>query len=193
MLEEHHGDINDGCDWALDYAASVKPDVFSWDCDGMGIGLRRQVSEAFEGKSTVLELFRGSNMVDRPDELFEGDDPGKTKTNRETFRNKRAQYYWCLRERCRKTYRAVVKGEWTDPASVISFSSRIRDIDLLRSEICAVPTKTNGVGLIQIATKAEMAAMRIASPNMADSVMMSLVAPAIDDDDGPIRRNLRRG
>ena len=193
VLEEHHGDINEGCDWALDYAASVKPDIFVWDCDGMGIGLRRQVSDAFAGKATTLELFRGSQSVDRPDDLFEQGEAGKTKTNKETFRNKRAQYYWYLRERCRKTYRAVTKQEYVNPTEIISFSSKITHLDLVRNEVCAVPTRANGVGLIQIATKTEMAALGIASPNMADAIMMSLITSVFSEDDaGPIRRNLRR-
>lgn len=174
--EEAHGDINEGGDWAADYAHAVKPDVFTWDCDGLGIGLKRQFDEAFAGKTTRLEQFRGSNAVDRPDERYEHDSgaPGNSKTNKETFRNKRAQYYWNLRDRCRNTFEAVVNGKYIDPTKIISFSSKIEALDLLRSEICTVPLKHNGVGLIQIASKVEMAALNIDSPNMADSVMMTL-------------------
>ena len=176
VQEEAHGDINEGGDWAADYAHAVKPDVFTWDCDGLGIGLKRQFSEAFQGKSTRLEQFRGSHTVDRPDERYEHGDreAGDTKTNRETFRNKRAQYYWNLRDRCRNTFEAVVQGKYLDPTSLISFSSKIESLDLLRSEVCSVPLKHNGVGLIQIATKQEMRSLGIDSPNMTDAVMMSL-------------------
>lgn len=197
VLEEEHGDINEGCDWATDYAASVKPDVFVWDCDGMGIGLRRQVSQAFAGKHTRLELFYGAAGVDNPDELYEQDDPNATfrtsKTNRETFRNRRAQYYWQLRDRCWKTYRAVTKNEMRDPTELISFSSHIKAMDLLRDEICHVPQKHNGAGLFQVMTKQEMATLGIASPNMADSVMMSLVVPNVQRKPRHVKRRIMRG
>ena len=175
-LEEQHGDINEGADWAAEFANDVKPDVFVWDCDGMGIGLRRQFNEAFNGKRTRLELFRGSVGVDRPEEMYEREEAGQTasKRNKETFRNKRAQYYWHLRDRCWHTYQAIEKKRYVDPARLISFSSKIEALDLLRNEVCQVPLRHNGLGLIQIATKREMASQGISSPNMADAVMMSL-------------------
>ena len=180
--EEQHGDINEGADWAIDYAQAIKPDVFVWDCDGLGIGLRRQFTDAFRGKHTHLELFRGSGEVDRPREMYEdsrdkkGDSGTKNKTNKETFRNKRAQYYWGLRDRCWRTYRAVIHKEYVDPDQLISFSSKIQALDLLRSEICRIPLKYNAMGLVQIMNKEEMRRLEIRSPNMADCVMMSLVS-----------------
>lgn len=44
----------------------------------------------------------------------------------------------------------------------------------LRAEICRIPLKPNGNGFIQIMTKEEMKKLGVPSPNMADSVMMSL-------------------
>lgn len=197
VMEEERGDINEGADWAIDYAESIKPDVFVWDCDGMGIGLRRQFSQAFAGKHTRLELFHGAASVDNPEALYEQDDPNTThatsKTNRETFRNRRAQYYWHLRDRCWKTYRAVAKKEMRDPTELISFSSTIKDMDVLRDEICHVPKKDNGAGLLQIATKREMAVLGIDSPNMADAVMMSMIVPNVQRKPRHIKRRLIRG
>ena len=193
VQEEAHGDINEGGDWAADYAHAVKPDVLTWDCDGLGVGLKRQFGEAFQGKSTRLEEFRGSNTVDRPDERYE-DGAGTasdTKTNKETFRNKRAQYYWNLRDRCRNTFEAVVNGKYIDPTKLIAFSSKIESLDLLRSEVCSVPLKHNGVGLIQIANKQEMRALGIDSPNMADAVMMTLPDNTVRER-VPIRRRIKR-
>ena len=196
VKEEPLGDINDGADWAADYAHSVKPDVFTWDCDGMGIGLRRQFSLAFNGKATRLELFHGSNAVDRPEDLYEGDDPEATqktsKKNKESFKNKRAQYYWYLRDRCWKTYQAIHHKRYMNPHELISFSSEIDSLDVLRNEICSIPLKHNGIGLIQIMTKQEMRTMGIDSPNMADSVMMSLIAPTVIQNRKHIKRRMSR-
>jgi phage terminase large subunit len=179
VQEREFGDINDGADWALDYAQDKKPDLFIWDGDGMGAGIRRQVNESLGPKNIRIAEFRGGGEVDNPKAKYVEVDSEETKakTNSETFKNKRAQYYWNLRDRCYKTYLAVVKGKYIDPDELISFSSDIDGLDLLRSEICSVPLKHNGMGLIQIMSKQDMKKLDIASPNMADSVMMCLADP----------------
>jgi len=64
---------------------------------------------------------------------------------------------------------------------MISFSSDIKDLQQLRSEICRIPRKPTGNGLIQIMTKIEMKRLlKIESPNLADAVMMSLITPEIE-------------
>jgi phage terminase large subunit len=61
---------------------------------------------------------------------------------------------------------------------MISFSSKIQDLQKLRSEVCRIPRKPNSRGLIQIMTKDEMKRLlKIESPNIADAVMMSLMTP----------------
>jgi hypothetical protein len=63
---------------------------------------------------------------------------------------------------------------------MISFDSDgIDSISGLRSEICRIPLKENGGGLIQIMNKKEMKALDIDSPNESDSVMMGLFKPVV--------------
>lgn len=181
VLENEDLDANDGCNWATDYAIEHDADAFTWDCDGLGVTLRRQVSEAFDGKKIDYHMFKGSEGVDLPDAIYEaieGENRNKARTNKQTFKNKRAQYSWALRDRFYRTYRAVEKGEYIDPDMLISISSDIEAIDQLRSETCRIPRKANGSGLIQIMSKPEMLAKhKIASPNLFDSVFMSLRLP----------------
>lgn len=181
VKEKTTGDVNDGCDWATDFAIDNNADLFTWDCDGLGVTLRRQVSQAFEGKKIEFEMFKGSESVDDPDEVYQSDKDitlTDSKTNRQTFKNKRAQYYWLLRDRFYNTYRAVVKKEYVDPDLMISISSEIDCIDQLRTEVCRIPKKPNGNGLIQIMSKDEMwNKHEIRSPNLADSLMMSMITP----------------
>lgn len=176
ILSNPNGDVNEGCDWATDYAINNNADMFVWDGDGLGIGLRRQVATAFKGKNVEQDIFRGAASVDFPDAVYEpiNDNAANTKTNKESFKNKRSQYYWAMRDRFYNTYRAVVKGEYVDPDSMISLSSEIKQMDLLRSEVCRIPLKPNGNGLIQIMSKEDMKRLDIPSPNMSDSLMMSL-------------------
>ncbi len=177
--EQEFGDINEGGDWAAEYAQDVKPDVFIWDGDGLGIGLKRQFNQFFAEKRVRTEVFHGSAAVDNPLEMYNFGGEQNPKSNQQVFRNKRAQYYWKLRDMCFNTWQAVNRKAYIKPEDMLSFSSKIEALDLLRAEICSVPLKKNISGFIQIMGKAEMKAQGIDSPNMADSVMMSLANDAV--------------
>lgn len=170
VCDSTKGDVNDGCDWAIDKAMDANADYFYWDGDGIGAALNRQVEQGFRGTKTEINMFKGSNSVDDPKAEYQNGDK-----NEDTFRNKRAQYYWMLRDRFAATYRAVVKGEYVDPDEMISLSSNIECLDQLRAEVCRVPRKKNSNGYIQIMSKQDMLKQDIASPNMADSLMMTMV------------------
>ena|SRR3990167_4583309 len=170
-------DVNDNCDVAIDKAIEYGVDLFRWDADGLGATLRRQVSQAFTGKKIEYEQFKGSEEVDNPLEIYQGDnkdrDNKQARTNEDTFRNKRSQYYWMLRDRCYATYRAVVKKDYVNPDELISFSSNIKKMQKIKAELCRIPKKPSGNGFIQIMTKPEMRQKyQIESPNMSDCVMM---------------------
>jgi phage terminase large subunit len=169
------GRIDTATDWATSFAIDKKPDTFTWDADGMGMGLKRQISDAFKGKKVEIEAFRGSEGVDNPEQIYDrlGTEVKKPKKNRETFINKRAQYYWMLRDRMYRTYLAIEKGERVfNPDDLISFSSNIKEIGMLRAELCRIPRKYNASGRIQLMSKPDMKKLDIDSPNMADAVMM---------------------
>ena len=169
------GEIDTATDWATSFAIDRKPDTFTWDADGMGMGLKRQIAQAFEGKKVIVEAFRGSEGVDDPDKLYDRID-GEVKdpkTNKETFTNKRAQYYWMLRDRMFRTYQAVEKNVYHSPDELISLSSDIEELDVLRSEACRIPRKYVPSGRIQLMSKPDMKSkLELDSPNMADAVMM---------------------
>ena len=180
------GEIDDGCDWATGKAIQMGASWFVWDGDGMGAGLKRQVATAFSGTNINYHMFRGSlsgSGQDNADQIYQpqyGDDKTNPKTFAETFKNNRAQFYTDLANRCYNTYRCVMRGEYVDPDEMISFDSEgIENLPGLRSEICRVPKKDHQGGLIQIMNKKEMKALGIASPNEADSVMMSLFKPTM--------------
>ena len=175
------GDAEDGMGRALDKAITEQCDLFLWDCDGLGAGLKGQVRRVLNGKKMDWVMFKGSESVDFPDTIYAGEtsDSRDNKTNKEMFRNKRAQYYISLRDRFYNTFLAVVKGRYIDPDKMISISADIKSIPRMRSEICRIPKKPNSNGYIQIMTKEEMKKppLRIKkSPPLADCAMMSLYA-----------------
>lgn len=185
------GDVNEGCDWATGYAIQEQADCYIWDCDGMGVSLRKQTLESIAGKKMEHVMFKGSEGVDNPNDVYQPVSHSKTKakTNKQTFKNKRSQYYWYLRDRFYNTYRAVEKGEYIDPDELISLSSKIPDLQSLRAEVCRIPLKQTGNGMIQILNKIEMQRLKIPSPNMADSMMMSLASPNVQA--APVSLNFR--
>ena len=170
------GDTNAGMDWALDKARTDGADWFVWDCDGLGVSLKRQVDTALEGTKVQFEMFKGSQTPDDPESLY-----NNAKSNRDTFMNRRAQYWWKLRDRFEATHRAVTKKQYINPDELISLSSNILTIDQLRSEVCRIPQKRNNNGKIQIMSKIDMAKKpyELPSPNMGDSLMMAMFSPKI--------------
>jgi phage terminase large subunit len=175
-------DVNDNCDVALEAAIQNNVDVFSWDGDGLGASLKREIAASLTGKTIKLEMFKGSESPDNPDDKYQDIDDLKAQSlNKHMFKNKRAQYYWNLRDRCYRTYKAVINNERVfDVEDLISFSSDIESIESLKSEICRIPKKPNNNGFIQIMTKKEMwDKHQIASPNEADCIMMGLRFPKV--------------
>lgn len=179
VTEKTTGEAADGMDWALDLALADRADYFVWDCDGLGVSLKRQVDAALESKKVDYVMYKGSESPEDAESPYSDGGSQRAKSNRETFANKRAQYYWRLRDRFQATHRAISKGEYVNPDEMISLSSKIEKIDQLRSEVCRIPIKKTNSGKIQIMSKIEMAKKpyEIASPNMADALMMAMYRP----------------
>jgi phage terminase large subunit len=189
------GEIDEGCDWAIGLAKQDNADIFIVDADGMGAGLKRQVSDAFNGTKTKYHMFKGSlsgSGQDRADEIYmpSANDAqhGKPKSYSETFKNNRAQYSISLADKFYNTYKCVIRGEYIDPSEMISIDSDgVEDMARLRSEVTRVPIKQNNTGLTQIMSKQEMKALEIESPGMFDSLMMSEYVPKSKKARAPIQ------
>lgn len=188
------GDVENGCSWATSNAINDGADWFIWDGDGMGSGLKFQVSDAFFGKPIKHYMFKGSLSGSAQDNakaiymptVLDDNDESKPLSYADTFLNNRSQHSISLRNKFYNTYRCVVLGEYVDPTDMISIDSEgVLDSEgnpalaKLRSEVCRVPKKPNNRGLIQIMSKKDMALLGIISPNMYDSMMMNMFSPKI--------------
>lgn len=184
VCAKRSGRIDEVCDWALGLARQNHSDWFVWDYDGMGAGLVRQVSDALKGTSIKHHGFRGSlsgKAQDYGEKVYQKDDGENAASNKkrlykDVFYNNRAQYYVDrLAFRFYNVYRSVVKGEYIDPAHMISICSEgVEDIVGLRSQISSIPRKVNSNGLIQLVSKKDM---KTASPNESDAIMMTMFEP----------------
>lgn len=167
------GDLETAIGKAFDAAFDFRADCMVYDSIGVGAGVRVGLSERINGRRIEVAGFGGADSVDLPDAKYQED-----RTNRDTFKNKRAQYWWLLRDRFEKTYRAVVNREYIDPDELISLSSEIKDLPQLKSELVRQQRKrVSSSRLIQLVSKEEMRTDGIPSPNMADAVVMCFANP----------------
>jgi phage terminase large subunit len=173
------GDTNEGCDWAIAAAIAEGVTRFVWDADGLGNALTRQIGQELQPRGVPFAAFHGGESPEDADHPAEDAKAaganGKQRTNRDAYYNRRAQCYDRLRRAFDATYRAVVKGEYTDPETLISISSDCGELDQLRAEVCRLPRKHNTTGKLQLVSKPDMAKdpYRLPSPNLADSLMMT--------------------
>lgn len=186
VKQRHDGEVDEKTDWATDLSLLQRTDWFVWDGDGLGTGLKRQVADAFEGTRVEWHMFKGSlsgSGQDNADDIYLKDLTGGGDTPvsySDTFKNNRSQYYIKLANKMYNTYKLIVKGEHSDVDDLISLNTDgIDNIEALRSELCRIPLKPGAV-LTQIMGKQEMKTkLKISSPNMADSIMMSMWHPRV--------------
>jgi len=192
ICEYTEGDVNDGCDWATERALRLQADHFTWDGGGLGLSLKRQVSDNFKNTRVKYHKFNGQETASDPDAIYQpvdGEDHKDRRSNKDTFANQRAQRYISLADRFERTFLAITRHDQGlppinfNPDDGISLSSDIAQLDQLRSEVCRVPRKKNSSGKKQIMSKPEMLSIhQIPSPNMADCMMMNECEPTLTGD-----------
>ena len=182
---------NRATDEACGMAKNMLADYFRWDCDGLGATLRDNVAKGIKGTKIDPLMFKGSETPEHPDRKFNDSGAYSIKgspTVKQVVKNKRAQGYVELARVMRITYEAVKKSESgmapaVDSEDLISFCSKgLKNKEKLKSELCRLPTKPAS-GQIALYSKDEMRRgilmpngdrIVIPSPNMGDSVMMSV-------------------
>jgi phage terminase large subunit len=176
--EKTDGDADDGLIWALGKASGIRPDFFVWDYTGIGSGQSGQIKAELKPKKIEYLPFNGAEKPDDPEKEVT-DDRGKKKKNKDIYENKRASRYWRLATMMYNTYLCIVKGKYIDTKDMVSFSSDVKNLKQLRAELCKIPRLPRSDNVIQIMSKKDMLKKKIKSPNMADSVMMSIFDPPI--------------
>ena len=162
------GDLEEGIEKAYQTAYDNRCTDLVYDSIGVGAGVKMKLRVLNGNGDINIEGFCGSESPSDPDTRYRGD-----RTNLDVFRNKRAQWWWYLRDRFEATYRAVEKGDYEDPDNLISLSSDIKALKLLKAELTRVQRK-RGMGtnsLIQIESKQDMKRRALKSPNLADALV----------------------
>jgi len=177
----HDGELPDAIDRAFAECEEERNEFQVYDDDGLGKSMKVYQANVTLNKRINVIPYNGNGRVDDPEELYteyEGQPDREKKKNKDMFRNKRAQYYWRLRDRFEATHNAVTRGIYTNPEDLISLSSTMEDLDVLKSELVKVKRVRGNNSFIQIQSKKDAAKEGIKSPNMADALVMCFANPA---------------
>lgn len=150
-------------------------DEVLYDADGLGAGVKgdaRAINENRASKIKVVE-FRGSGGVIDPDaEIIKGEGGRKGRTNKEFFKNRKAQEWWRLAGMFKAVYRAVVDKLPYNPDDIICLDAEaigIENLQKLAQELSQVTWGQTANGLIII----DKAPDGQRSPNLADALMIA--------------------
>jgi len=162
------GDIESAIDRAFSTAFERRLQYIVYDGIGVGAAVKVGLTPRIAGRDIVVTNFVGGETPRDPDGLYNED-----RTNKDTFRNLRAQWWWYLRDRFEKTYRAV-NGEYINPDELISISNNVHGLADLKSELCRVQRKRGQFAntYIQVESKDDMRRRQMPSPNRADALVM---------------------
>ena len=161
------GDLEEGVEKVYDQALHSGVQEIVYDSIGIGAGAKIKLNSYDTGQTILKTAFTGSAKVDNPHDLYQDN-----LSNRDMFRNKRAQYYWLLKDRFEATYRAITFNEYCDPDVLISLSSDLEHMSKLKSELTTIRrVRGTSSSLIQIESKENMRARGKASPNLSDALM----------------------
>jgi phage terminase large subunit len=164
------GDLEDGTERAYQVAYEQRCTDFVYDSIGVGAGVKMKLRALNGNGAMTVEGFCGSEAPTYPDRKYKQD-----RKNGDLFRNKRAQWWWYLRDRFEATYRAIEHGEYLNPDDLISLSSDMPRLKLLKAELTRVQRKRGRSvsSLIQIESKQDMKSRALKSPNLADALVYS--------------------
>lgn len=168
-------ELPEAIDRAFQSATNDEAEYMVYDDDGLGKAMKVYLANVNISERVEVVPYNGNDSVDNPGQIY--DDKTK-KTNKEIFRNKRAQYHWYLRDRFEATYNAIDKGIYTDPDTMISLSPDIKDLPILKSELVKIKRKRGQNSFIQIESKEDMKKRGVKSPNMSDALVMCFANPA---------------
>lgn len=176
-LDEWRQDTEFTAARAYSYAQEVGADMLVYDSIGVGAGvkatinrLRREEAKKLKAEEDLrIQVFgfnAGGEVINKKKVFRTG------KTNGDMFYNVKAQAWWELAERFRKTFKAVREGVEYHPDELISLPSDLPHLDRLKAELSRPRVAYGDNGKTAVESKAQMKKRQIPSPNLADALVM---------------------
>jgi len=142
------------------------------DYDSIGVGASagahfKALNEA-ERANVVYRKFNAGGKVLNPDREYM---PGVL--NKDHFENLKAQAWFNVSDRIRRTHMAITEGEDIEPSEVVSISSECENLEGLLSELSTPHKDYSPSGKSKVESKKDLAKRDVKSPNMADAFIMA--------------------
>lgn len=135
--------------------------------DSIGVGAHVGSTLKSSGISSGFFKFNAGGAVVSP-----GKEYAPKIKNKDKFENLKAQAWQDVADRLRNTYNAVTKGMSYPADELISISSDLPHLEMLKMELSTPRKRYSKRGLDMIETKDELARRDIKSPNLADAFIM---------------------
>lgn len=151
-------------------AAKERGASITYDSIGVGAAAGAKFQELNVGapQRVAYEKFNAGGAVYRPEALY----TPQTK-NKDMFSNIKAQAWWMLADRFRNTYNAVRNGHKFKDDELISIASDVPNLNLMIDELATPKRDYDQNGRVKVESKKDLAKREVASPNVADAVVMA--------------------
>ena len=161
------GDVIFSSDHTYSRATALGVNRLIYDNIGMGAG----VKAVFNRKEGPIRCvgFNAGGAVLKPDQKY------FDRTNKDFFRNIKAQMWWAVRDRFYNTYRAIEHGDKFQEDELISLDSEAlgKELEYLKAELSRPMVVYDDNGKVGVESKKDMKKRGIPSPNKADAFIMS--------------------
>lgn len=159
------GDVISSANKVNKYAETNSVDKIIYDNIGVGAGVKAQ----FNRISKIPAIgFTAGGKVYRPEQQFTAG-----KKNADMFANLKAQAWWNVRQRFENTWLAINKGYKFTDDELISFDSKLNELDYLVAELSRPRLMYDRNDRVIVESKKDMLKRGIKSPNRADSLIMA--------------------
>ena len=146
--------------------------AITYDSIGVGASAGAKFAEINEplppAQRVGYEKFNAGGAVWMPDLIYSGQT-----ANKDMFANIKAQAWWLLADRFRNTYNAVKNGESYPVDQLISMSSDMPHLEKLIDELSTPKRDYDANGRVKVESKKDLAKREVASPNLADAMVMA--------------------
>ena len=130
------------------------------------------------GRVKYSKFVAGAGVVG-PEDLYIDAETERV-TNKDFFSNLKAQAWWCVADRFRNTYNAIVKGEEFPESELISISSDMPNLANLVTELSTPRRNFDNAGKVKVESKIDLSKRDVNSPNDGDAFIMAY-APVEQD------------
>jgi len=154
------------------HAARTVDAAITYDSIGVGASAGAKFGEINEaqavGRPVQYAKFNAGGAVCRPEAIY-----AHSTKNKDMFSGVKAQAWWMLADRFRNTFSAVTKGEKYAEDQLISLSSDLPHLEMLIDELSTPRKRFDANGRVKVESKEELAKRGVASPNLADAIVMA--------------------